>query len=101
MSMIHDLIPVYGKDELYLTTGKNVFSFNPETGKVVSVELAYKKNVKSISTGPEGWPQILTRPTSSSYWTSEVVDFNGNCLFSYFKYKIYKVRWYVDQPFSY
>ncbi len=45
--------------------------------------------------------EICTRPTSSSWWTSEVADFRGNRVYSFFKYQIYKARWYADQPFSY
>ncbi len=100
-TMVHDMVPVYGKDILYVTTQQNVFSFNPETGEISSVDIFQKKDIKSISTGPDGWPAICTRPTSTSYWTSEVVDFKGNRLFSFFKYRIYKARWFTDQPFSY
>lgn len=97
----HDLTPVYGEDELYVTTQQHVYGFNPESGIFAEVSIFQQKDIKSVSTGPEGWPSICTRPTSSSWWTSEVADFKGNRLFSYFKYQIYKARWYVDQPFSY
>lgn len=101
ISMVHDMIPVYGEDALYITTVQNVYRFDPEKGSVSEVDIFQKQNIKSISIGPDGWPAICTRPTSSSWWTSEVVDFKGNRLYSFFKYQIYKARWYADQPFSY
>lgn len=100
-TMAHDLIPVYGEDAMYLTTVQRVYKFFPQTGTFADVDIFQQKNIKSISSGPEGWPEICTRPTSASWWTSEVADFKGNRLYSYFKYQIYKARWYSDQPFSY
>ena len=99
-TMAHELIPVCGEDALYLTTVQNVYKFNPETGVFSDVDIFQQKNIKSISTA-DGWPDVCTRPTSSSWWTSEVADFKGNRVYSFFKYQIYKARWYADQPFSY
>ena len=100
-TMAHELIPSYGEDAMYLTTVQGVYKFYPETGTLANVDIFQQKNIKSISSGPEGWPEICTRPTSSSWWTSEVADFRGNRVYSFFKYQIYKARWYADQPFSY
>ncbi len=97
----HDLSPVYGEDALYVTSVQNVYRFDCATSKFSEVECFEKKNIKSISSGPEGYPTIVMRPTSGSWWSAEVCDVAGNRLFNRIGYQIYKARWYVDNPFGY
>lgn len=98
----HDLIPVYGKDEMMFTTGSNVYNFNPETGAISSVVGApCVNNVKSLSTGPDGFITTCTIPTESWY-TPEVLGlYTGIRAFYLAGGQIYKARWRLDNSFSY
>ena len=97
----HDLQPVYGEDALYVTSVQNVYRFDCSSMEFSAVDCFEKTNIKSISSGPEGYPTIVMRPTSSSWWSAEVCDVDGNRLFNRIGYQIYKARWYVDNPFGY
>lgn len=97
----HDLQPVYGEDALYVTSVQNVYRFDCRSMAFSEVDCFVKANLKSISSGPEGYPTIVMRPTSSSWWSAEVCDVAGNRLFNRIGYQIYKARWYVDNPFGY
>lgn len=102
-SMAHDLSPIYGEDALYVTSNEHVYRFECATGKFLDVEIFQQNAIKSISTGPEGYPTIVMRPTSggSNWWSAEVTDMQGNRLFNRAGYQIYKARWFVENPFSY
>lgn len=97
----HDLYPVYGEDAMYVTSVQNVYRFDCASSQFSEVDCFVKTNIKSISSGPDGWPTIVMRPTSSSWWSAEVCDVSGNRLFNRTGYQIYKARWYVDNPFGY
>lgn len=92
----HDLYPVNGEYAMYVSSNQHVYKFDCMTKRFLDVEIFQQKGIKSISSGPEGYPTIVTRPTSSSWWTAEVVDLKGNVLFMKTGYQIYKARWYVD-----
>lgn len=98
----HDLIPVYGQDLLMLSTGSNLYYFNPETGIFSDVEGAsITANIKSISTGPAGFTTICTTP-EESWYTREVLSlFTGIRAFYLAEAEIYKARWRVNNDFSY
>lgn len=96
----HDLFPMYGKDSLWLTTANGVFKIAPSTKKIVPFESDYTQNIKSISSGPEGFPVIEMLP-KEKWWTDEVLDRNGKCIFKEAGLKMYKVRWFLPNQFSY
>lgn len=57
--------------------------------------------IKSLSTGPTGFPILSTTPTESWY-TDQVLDFRTGLRAFYLDgAQIYKARWRVDNPFSY
>lgn len=99
----HDLSPIYGEDALYVTTNEHVYRFDCAQEKFVEAEIFQQNSIKSVSTGPEGYPTLVMRPTSGSgnWWSAEVTDLSGNRLFNRMGYQIYKARWYVENPFSY
>ncbi len=102
-TMAHDLAPVYGEDAMYVSSNEHVYKFDCAAEKFLDVDIFQQKSIKSISTGPEGYPTIVMRPTSggSNWWSAEVSDLSGNRLFNRAGYQIYKTRWYVENPFGY
>lgn len=95
----HDMFPVYGKEELYLTTGSKIYIF--DIAKEKFTEHPYsKRNIKSISDGPAGFGTLIIEPTTS-YWTNRVTNSRGSSAFFKDSYKMYKARWFIDNPFSY
>lgn len=96
----HDLFPVYGKDELWLTTIDDVLVFNPATREFTRSALLNDRNIKSVSSGTESFPVIIIRP-KVSWWTDEVLDINEKSIFRHEGYKIYKARWFTGNSFSY
>lgn len=95
----HDMFPVYGKDQLYLTTKSDIFIFDV-TSKTFSKHPYTQGNIKSISDGPAGFGTIIIKPTSS-YWANRLVNDRGSNVFFKDHYKMYKARWFIDNPFSY
>ena len=102
-TMAHDLAPVYGEEAMYVTTVEHVYKFDCKTAKFSDVQIFQQKDIKSLSTGPEGYSTIVMRPTSggSNWWSAEVCDLGGKRLFNRAGYQIYKARWYVENPFGY
>ncbi|GAA4309462.1 DUF6528 family protein [Compostibacter hankyongensis] len=96
----HDLFPVYGKDLLWLTTLKDTYRVDPAGRSVTPVAGKYTRNIKSVSSGPEGFPVIIILP-KEKWWTDEVLDREGNTVFSEAGLKIYKARWFLQNTFSY
>jgi hypothetical protein len=95
----HDLFPVYGENALWLTNTTNVYKFDVATKKLVQADVL-QANIKSVSSGPEGFPTLLLRP-KVSWWADEVIDSKGNSVFLQNGLKIYKARWLVQNAFSY
>lgn len=60
----HDLAPVCGEDAMYVSTNQHVYKFDCAAEKFLDVEIFQQNTIKSISTGPEGYPTIVMRPTS-------------------------------------
>ncbi|WP_316811906.1 DUF6528 family protein [Pedobacter heparinus] len=95
----HDLFPVYNENALWLTNTTNVYKFDMATKKLSQAEVL-QSDIKSVSSGPEGFPVILLRP-KESWWSDEVIDGKGNTVFSQNGLKIYKARWVLQNNFSY
>jgi hypothetical protein len=97
----HDLFPVYGKNALWLTTEGSVYRFDIKKKKVMlAEEVSTQKGIKSISSGPAGFPIILNKP-KVSWWTDEIIDPQGRSVFFQSGLKVYKVRWFLPNLFSY
>lgn len=96
----HDLFPIYGKDSLWLTTVHGVFKIDPATKKIATVTGSYTKNIKDVSSGPKGFPTIIMLP-KEQWWTDEILDEEGNSIFKQDGLKMYKVRWFLPNLFSY
>lgn len=95
----HDLFPVYNQNAMWLTNTTNVYQFDMATKKLIQANVL-QANIKSISSGPEGFPVILLKP-KESWWSDEVVDDKGNTVFYQKGLKIYKARWVLENRFSY
>lgn len=95
----HDLFPDFGKDQLWLTNTTNVYRFDVATKKVISTDLP-QENIKSVSSGPAGYPTIIMRP-KEKWWTDEVLDARQHSVFRQQGLKIYKARWMLQNAFSY
>lgn len=96
----HDLFPVYGRDSLWMTNTTGVYYVDLKEQKVTLAETDYQEHIKSVSSGPEGFPVIISHP-KEQWWTDEVIDIHGNSIFSEVGLKIYKARWWLPNPFSY
>jgi hypothetical protein len=96
----HDLFPVYGEDALWMSTTTNVYKFNVPAESFSLHTTALQSAIKSISSGPQGWPILLMQP-KVQYWSDEVKDEFGRRVFQQNDLKIYKARWLVKNNFSY
>lgn len=96
----HDFFPVFGEDKIWLTTWHYIYQYDPNTR---SFELmSDRENIKSISSGPRGWPIITLKPIAKTWWNSKIVDFNGKPVYQGPEdIKVYKARWMLDNTFSY
>jgi hypothetical protein len=95
----HDLFPVYGENNLWLTNTTHVYKFDVVTTQLKEADVL-QANIKSISSAGAGHPTILIRP-KESWWTDEVLDAEGRRLFIRKGWKIYKARWVIPNTFSY
>lgn len=95
----HDLFPVYGENALWLSNTTNVYKFDISSKKLTQAEVV-QADIKSVSSGPEGYPVILLKP-KLSWWSDEVIDAKGNTVFLQNGLKIYKAKWLLQNAFSY
>jgi hypothetical protein len=95
----HDLFPDYGTSSLWLTNPTSVFRFDVIGKKIINTDLPHN-NIKSVSSGPSGYPTIISQP-KEKWYTDEVLDTKGNSIFRQSGLKIYKARWMVANNFSY
>jgi len=95
----HDMSPVYGKDQLYLATAKDIYIFDIQT-KVFNKHPYSQGNIKSISDGPAGFGTLIIKPTTS-YWANRLINVRGSNVYFNESYRMYKARWYIDNLFSY
>ena len=96
----HDLFPVYDKDSLYLTTSNGVYEINPDSKKIVAVGGPLVQNIKSISSGPDGFPTLIMKP-KIKWWSDEVLNLQGDTIFQLEGLETYKARWFLPNEFSY
>ncbi len=94
----HDLYQVYGENSLWLTNLTHVYRFDVGT-RQVSPGGTIQQNIKSVSSGPAGFPVILCKP-KESWWTDEVIDAKGQRVFMQPGLRIYKARWVLPDSFS-
>jgi len=88
----HDLYRVYDKNALWLSTHSAIFKVNMQDKTAEKVNTRFGENIKSVSSGPAGYPTIIIRP-KEKWWTDEVLDLEGNSIFKQEGLKIYKARW--------
>lgn len=101
-SWAHDLVPVYGEDKLYVCFTGGVAQFDIATTSFVKVGLFNTVNVKSVSSAPSPMGLCMSIGLSATeWWSPTVYSAAGEELFREESYKIYKSRWYIDNPFSY
>lgn len=98
----HDLFPVFGRDELWLTNTTDVFRFNVGKRKLERISSPYR-DLKSVSSGNAESPVILIYPdsTTNGWWTDEISSFNKEVIFKQAGFKMYKARWFLENHFSY
>lgn len=96
----HDLIPVTcKKDMLWMTTNEHVFKFDVAENNLIEINDFYA--IKSVSDNYNG-QVLMLKPTNPDGWSSDgAVDISGNNVFTLPGTKIYKLRWMVDNTFSY
>lgn len=101
VSGCHDLFPVYGKDSLWLSTSKQVWTVDLK--KKTVVQASSQERIKSVSSGPAGFPTIVLQSinTDPQWWNDSVVDLNGTLVFKYAGLEMYKARWMLPNTFSY
>lgn len=98
---LHDLFPVYGEDALWLSGGGKVYKYRFDTQQFQTIPVAPSSvGVKSISSGPAGFPVLIIR-AKTSWWTDEILDTNGDTYFIQSGFKMYKARWFLKNSFSY
>lgn len=95
----HDLFPVYGKDQLYLTTANGIYIFDIQSADFTPHPYS-QGNIKSITDGPAGFGTLIIKPTTS-YWANRLINERGSSVYFNESYRMYKARWYIDNPFSY
>lgn len=98
-SEAHDLFPVDGKDALWLTNNEGVYQYDIATKQLTKADVPQSK-IKSVSSGPAGYPVIVLQP-NESWWSDEVLDAQGKPVFSQKGLRIYKARWNLLNTFSY
>lgn len=96
----HELFPVYGLNQLWLTTLGAVYKFNVATKEFQRFNASTTVNIKSISSGPADYATIMLYPTES-YWSDKLIDTGGRSVYQKDGYQIYKGRWLLKNTFSY
>lgn len=99
-SNAHELFPVHGEEKMWLTTGGAIFKFDIYTYECTKVASRYSSNVKCISSGPTGFPTLIIWP-KTDYYTDTIIDISGGTHYFRENAKFYKVRWLLDNDFSY
>lgn len=88
----HELIPVYGEEKLWVTTGSAIYKFDVYTYECTKVASRYSSNVKSVSSGPVDFPTLIIYP-KTSYYTDTIMDISGGVHLVKDKAQFYKARW--------
>ncbi|MBR1705335.1 MAG: hypothetical protein IJ721_00930 [Bacteroidales bacterium] len=96
----HDLFPEYGTRRLWLTTSNKVYQFDTQTTTFTPLRANIVANIKSISSGPQGYETLMLYP-NQSYWSDRLIDLNGRYVWQQDGARIYKGRWMLPNLFSY
>ena len=96
----HDLFPVYGLNQLWLTTPNAIWKFNVSSREFARFNASTTVNVKCVSSGPADYETILLYPTQS-YWSDKLIDTGGRSVYQRDGARIYKGRWMLANTFSY
>jgi hypothetical protein len=99
----HDLFPVYNEQALWLSTEKATYVYNIREKKLMPAKGSIP-NIKSVSTGRAGSPVLIIIPDGKpgSWWTDEIKALGQQePVYKQPGLKIYKARWYLNNPFSY
>lgn len=99
-SNAHELFPVYGEEKMWLTTSGNIYKFDIYSYECTKVAGRYTRNVKSVSSGPHGFPVLIIYPTKD-YYTDTIMDIAGGIHYKVENAQFYKARWMVNNRFSY
>ena len=96
----HDLYPVYGRDSLWLSTSSKVWSIDLKKRTVAAA--ASLARVKSVSSGPAGYPTIVLQSidTDQQWWNNKIITFSGDVIFLQTGLKAYKARWMLTSNFG-
>ncbi len=97
----HDLFPVYGKDELWLSTSTKVWTISLKSKTIK--EIANLPRIKSIDSGPKGYPVIVLQgiDTQKQWYNDKILDLTDKEIFRTGGLKMYKARWELPNEFSY
>jgi hypothetical protein len=100
----HDLFPVYGSTtDLWLTNSGHVYKFNVSTGQFTLIKTI--SSVKSVCNGPSGYATIIDKANGNggeSWRTDVITDLNsGATVYKNTGFGMYKVRWKLNNSFSY
>ncbi|MCD2424264.1 DUF6528 family protein [Niabella pedocola] len=99
----HELFPVYGSTtDLWLTNSGNIYKFNVTSGAFTLIKAT--GSVKSVSSGPSGYPTIIARATGAggeTWRTDQLLDINGSLVYKNTAIGLYKARWKLVNTFSY
>lgn len=96
----HDLFPVYGENALWLTNNDYAMKVSGSDLSMETVGFS-QSDIKSVSSGPEGFPTVLLIPKADEWWNTKVIDTEGRTVFEQNGMQIYKARWFLDNPYSY
>jgi len=88
----HDLSWSFDHRFLWLSTSDAIFKINIPGNSIEKAEGKITRNIKSISSKSNTSPTLVVQP-KESWWTDEVLDFNGNIIFKQEGLRIYKARW--------
>ncbi|RZJ89778.1 MAG: VCBS repeat-containing protein [Chryseobacterium sp.] len=98
----HDFFPVYGEDRIWLS-GNALFKMN--IASISSPALFdNKQNIKSVSSGPSGFPIALQIATAGGSYSDKIVEaVSHDIIFQRTGLNIYKARWHfaAGTPYSY
>ncbi|MGN0189954.1 MAG: DUF6528 family protein [Candidatus Cryptobacteroides sp.] len=99
-SAAHELFPVYGLRQLWLTTGSGIYKFDTSNHTFNKLNASANTNIKCVSSGSAEFETIIISPTES-YWTDKIIDTGGRVVWSKTGARFYKARWMLDNIFSY
>ena len=91
---------MYGENALWLTNNDYAMKVSGSDLSMETVGFS-QSDIKSVSSGPEGFPTVLLIPKADEWWNTKVIDTEGRTVFEQNGMQIYKERWFLDNPYSY